>query len=244
MSTESKPVEDRWENLKGFVARWHRPLESGDGYPESEIAAEQQLGRSLPLAIREFYALVGKFSTIVDREAHLIPLSSLEVRSFWDTCEGEDEWQAESLQSEYPVCMLLYNENQYLYSWAIREADLDEVDPPICIEDADHLFGGEAFIETGVPFSTFALLMIAWETIARLPYDGRVSEERGDADAIAHRVLVPVAEGYLPLPQKARFYQGESVLVCTMDGEWFTIAGKDQAALGALLQAIEEQMHE
>ena len=52
--------EDRFAELKAFIAEWFRPLEPGDGCTEDEIiAAETRLGFRLPTPLREWYLMAG-----------------------------------------------------------------------------------------------------------------------------------------------------------------------------------------
>lgn len=69
--------KDRWSLLTDFAAEWHSPLQEGDGYSAAELdAAEQRLGLKLPLALREWYRLMGRRKDIVAMQSSHAKLSS------------------------------------------------------------------------------------------------------------------------------------------------------------------------
>lgn len=105
----------RWDRVASFVARWHgRPLALGDGYRESELrAAEKRLGFRLPVALREWYQLVGRRSDVTDNPDFAVPPDRLRVR------DG---------------VLVVYDEAQSVVGWGIDEAHLSDEDPPVVVE--------------------------------------------------------------------------------------------------------------
>jgi hypothetical protein len=109
----------RWRRLTGFVRKWYaRPLGDGDGNTLEEIAAaEARLGTTLPIAVREWYRLVG-----------------CRVRQVQDAPVGLKKLP--SLRDEDDGMIVLYVENQSVVRWGFRAADAIEIDPPGYVSDA------------------------------------------------------------------------------------------------------------
>jgi hypothetical protein len=94
-----------------IIAGILRPLTAADGNAEAEItAAEERLHLKLPAALKPLYELTGTFDELHSAYDRLIPLSELAV------VDG---------------LLVLYEENQGVVLWGIREQDLDTPDPPV-----------------------------------------------------------------------------------------------------------------
>ncbi|MEO3975064.1 SMI1/KNR4 family protein [Streptomyces sp. CAU 1734] len=114
----ARGVADRggaWDFIRGFAAHWVRPLESGDGWAESDLAAaEERLGVALPAALREAYLLFGRRSDLTDHQDILLAPAELYV-------------------DRAKEALVFRHENQGAASWGLLLGDLREDDPPVFI---------------------------------------------------------------------------------------------------------------
>lgn len=134
-------MSDRWQNLKGFIAEWYRPLTAVDGLPLEQIeVAEKQVGFRLPEALRELYQLIGANADLTGQQNYLLAPEDLEI---------EDEY------------VWIWNENQNVWGFGIEEEDLNVPDPPMQF----YMDGEWDESESGKPLSEIALLMIAMDLI-------------------------------------------------------------------------------
>ncbi|MGO4462589.1 SMI1/KNR4 family protein [Streptomyces sp. M-16] len=116
--TDGLPDRERaWAFIRDFAASWGGSSAEGHGTPMAELAAvEAELGFSLPAALREFYALVGGRSDLVDNQDPLLPPAELFVH---DGGGG---------------VLVFRSENQGCAFWGVRLRDLDQDDPPVFVE--------------------------------------------------------------------------------------------------------------
>jgi len=114
----------RWEKLSAFVAQWHGPLGEEAGYSAEELkAVEQELGIAFPEALREWYALAGRWYYGLQVQDYQLELDELDVD------EG---------------ILVFQVENQEVCVWSVHEADFAQPDPPVYDEEneavqAEHL---------------------------------------------------------------------------------------------------------
>jgi hypothetical protein len=63
---EARPA--RWTLLVELIAEWYRPVGTGDGYDKEALTdCQTRTGISLPLAMREWYASVGRMADVWNR---------------------------------------------------------------------------------------------------------------------------------------------------------------------------------
>jgi hypothetical protein len=111
----------RWRGLVGFVARFGAPLGPLGprcGQPVAVLdAAEARLGQRLPVALREWYRLIGRRPDIGgDTQDFAVPPQLLEVRG---------------------GVLGIQDENQCVHRWGVLLSDLAEDDPPIVTREDD-----------------------------------------------------------------------------------------------------------
>lgn len=123
---------ERWRRLAGFVRKWHRkPLGREDGCPEEELErAEERLGRPLPLALREWFLLVGRRPDVTDRRARSITPAELK-EEFVVYVDRPLEWSVRQLRADDPPVVLSVDGarpvevaplSRFLLMMALREA--------------------------------------------------------------------------------------------------------------------------
>jgi hypothetical protein len=213
---------DRWQNLKSFIAEYYRPLTPVDGVPVERVeAAEKELGFRLPEALRELYMLIGANEDLTGQENYLTPLDDLEI---------EDGY------------LWVWNENQGVWFYAIAEAELASSDPPtqfIMDEELDESESGKLLSDT-------ALLMVALDLIMAGTFSAYGSagpmifpSSGGPYDIYEGKLNEILGRGELsPYPVLAanRFFVVEGVLAQS-DGDGLRILAPDKPAL---LQAMNK----
>ncbi|MFK0153280.1 SMI1/KNR4 family protein [Streptomyces sp. NPDC090493] len=113
-------VSDRdraWTFIRSFPAAWGEPLVEDAVSLTAELArTEATLGRSLPVALHEVYALVGTRPDLVANQDPLLPPHEMFVH---DECGG---------------VLVFRSENQGCAFWGVRLTDLDQDDPPVLVQ--------------------------------------------------------------------------------------------------------------
>ena len=138
--------KDRWSLLTDFVAEWYSPLQEDDGYSVKELdAAEQRLGLNLPLALREWYRLMGRRKDIVAMQNSLAAPEELEIM-------------------EENGVLVFYCENQQVVKWGIQESALALADPPVWLDDSGLHTTRQEPVQENNTLSEFALQMVVLET--------------------------------------------------------------------------------
>lgn len=212
MTTEPAPV-DRYAELKAFVAEWHRAIEPGDGNSEAEIVeAEARLGFRLPEALRELYALLGKYDDIVSAHNRLVYLKDLYV---------EDDW------------LIVWEENQCVSLFAIKVDDLNVPNPLVWV-----LTDGEICPQdTPFPVTQAALLMVAYETLLAGRFCGL-----GEVDNIQERDALrrqAVPSPY-PILTGHEIFHLDTHLVCFAGGNAVWLATKNAADLETAVEKWQQ----
>ena len=190
--------EDRWSLLTDFVAEWHTPLQEGDGYSVAELdVAEQQLGLKLPLALREWYRLVGRRKDIIAMQNFLASPEELEIM---------DE----------SGLLVFYCENQQVVEWGIQPSDIGLPDPSVWLDNSGlHDTQQEPILENGT-LSEFALQMVVLETRFN-----PVNEVFQALNRVAPKTFGKVERSFVPLgfpdwhwpSYPTRFYGADDLLI-------------------------------
>ncbi|MBB6051677.1 SMI1/KNR4 family protein [Armatimonas rosea] len=210
-----------WKTAFSLVEPWlGAPLTPEEGLSAMELdALNQELGRPLPALVRAWYGAVGKCERLYHpgSQLHLTPYTQLEWCSLWDDLEGEG---LAGEEADYPRRLILYDENQYLYSWVVLESDSHLANPPVYIEDADGVLGSEyLLLPSTAYFSDFAAQALAFELVTSADHPLELDTPTPLADAA--RLFSPVADEPLVHPQELRFWFTDSILAATMDDTWF-----------------------
>jgi hypothetical protein len=214
--------EDRWKNLKNFVAEWYRPLTEADGLPLEQIeAAEKSLGFRLPDALRELYQLIGGNKDLTGRQNYLTKIEDLQI---------EDGY------------LWVWDENQGVWVYGIAENDLTLSDPPTQL-----LMDGECVeSESGKPLSDLALVMIALDLVMagehsalgsagpRFGIDPSVPYDK--YEGIINEMLSRGKPSPYPILAENRFFIVEGVLALP-DSNGLFIAAPDRQTL---LEAVNK----
>lgn len=213
--------EDRWSLLQDFIAEWHGPLESNDGYSEAEIdAAEQRLGLKLPLALRELYQLAGRWEDVfVATQNFLVSPEELEVE------EGLLEF---------------YCENQGNVHWGIKPDDLQLLDPPVYLNDSGLHDEPQEAIRENETLSEFVLQMVVCDTTVALDRSIAKKDTGGQMVArIKHDYIrFDFSEWHWP-GRPVDFYGTEDTLAIISAGEWINVAANTHAAYNAAKELLE-----
>lgn len=102
-----------WEFAKEFAASWATPLSLGDGFVPAEVCrAEERLGRRVPVALHEAYALFGRRSDLVAHHNPLLPPDEL-------------------LLDPSGQLLVFRSENQGCAGWCVPLDQLSADDPPV-----------------------------------------------------------------------------------------------------------------
>ncbi|WP_431678107.1 hypothetical protein [Kitasatospora sp. KL5] len=178
--------------VERFAAHLGAPIESGDGFPEEELAAaEQRLGFALPGAMREWYSRFGRRWDLF--HALRYPYSPEDL---WAE-EGVLVWQTEKL---------------FWYACGIPLDRLSETDPPVVTdvgEDDEWSAHADRFslacIELLMSQNTLCGDVGGW-TRERLPGDAEYLER--------HFTAVPSLYGPEASGGLYRWFTDRDVLVC------------------------------
>ncbi|GGX63829.1 SMI1/KNR4 family protein [Streptomyces fructofermentans] len=114
----ARGVGDRgqaWTFIRDYAADWLSPIEDGDGWPESELAAaEERLGVRLPAVLREAYALFGRRRDLVGNHDRLLAPAALHL-------------------DEAGRTLVFRHENQGAATWGVPLGDPRDDDPAVFI---------------------------------------------------------------------------------------------------------------
>jgi hypothetical protein len=108
-------MELDWSEQSSHIRTLFHPWQPGDGYDEATIrATEVRLGLRLPITLRNFNRAWGRRKDLAKLAYPLLAPDYLEVRE-------------ETLQ--------FWVENQAILYWGIPRAAVEEVDPPVVVDD-------------------------------------------------------------------------------------------------------------
>lgn len=195
--------------LDALLAKWFRA--PTDGIPTPDLAvAEERLGRSLPVALREWYARYGARTDVWSRQDRLLKPCELKV--------------------ERDV-LIFAIENQGVVTWGIRLEDLKSDDPPVFVSDQN---GKDWLIESPTTSAfaiQYALMNVKW-------CGGKHSANGEGTDgafaAIAESYpRIPVAEMHWPTPPTC-FYGNDEIIIETNGDTWIWATAQTQEALAQL----------
>ena len=207
--------EDRWSLLTDFVAEWHMPLQAGDGYSPKELdAAEQRLGLTLPLALREWYRLIGRREDITSMQNFLVSPEGL----------GIHKWNG---------LLVFQCENQQVAEWGFQEADLGLADPPVWLDDSGLHDTQQEPVQENNMLSEFVLQIVVLDTM----FNPKVFQARG---RVTPQINESVEQNFvsLGLPDwhwpsyPTQFYGGDDILVQSfIEGDlWLQVTARSLAA--------------
>jgi hypothetical protein len=214
---------DRWSIVRQVFADWRTPLAPADGLPSERIdAGERGLGAAFPAALREWYAMAGNRDDLAGRGNHLIPPEGLAVRE-------EDDM------------VVFYHENQCVYWWALRRADLSLEDPPVFVSEA----GDDDWVREDPTVSQFFLQMTLLETQFTAPFtaNAEISPELIEVIGREYEDL-GLAWWHWPAYPGRRF-AGKDLLIST-DGPtrsgkgWIWLAAKTRQARENAMRVLDK----
>lgn len=183
----------QWSRVVSFVSKWFdRGLEPADGLPWDRIAeAEASAGIGLPLALREWFALLGGRPGLLMGMAEPVSLSRLRIHdgqlTFCRGHQGIGEWliRAEDLHLDDPVVYLdldignLKQEGQltdYLLSLLLYQVGFVYTPPE----------GLGTFVQRRIRWDQAACMAIVRAHYARVPLPSLHQGTYGDGDTIIH----------------------------------------------------------
>lgn len=201
----------RWERLVGFIRVWgDRPFTEADGEAPDRIAhAEAKLGRMLPLAVREWYELVGRRLDVSGR-SHGFPLTALALDGL--------------RVDENDGLLVLCDECQGVFSWGVAPGHMALVDPPVVArawEGGDHVIVNTTVSE----FFLFIALFLKANDRDLYGY------MRDGVEAIAHtwpRSSLPA--WWWGDPEAFTLFGDADTLICWDSTGHVSIAGRTDAA--------------
>jgi hypothetical protein len=209
---------ERWRLLEALINEWFEPLRSTDGYSATELAPYQE---SMPLALREFYALAGRRRDIWSRNDFLLAPSELQL-------EGDIE--------------CVYIENQAVAKWGIHRDHLAHVDPPVFEVDTGAGFlDEEKFCLANSSISEFALQLLLYNTTCSKRLWGSMAVF-GTATALEtiYSRYERVALTIWRFPQR-EFYEAPGAMIqVEIDTDWVLISARTEESYVALARMLTE----
>ena len=121
LATLSDDRHQRWRWVEEFIELWHEPLTRASGYTEEELdAVEYELNSSLPAALREWYALAGKWLDLLFLDLDIHFRSPQDI--FEKDIDFEETFIVLDQRSEGSF-------RQYAPHWGLRQKEMDQEDP-------------------------------------------------------------------------------------------------------------------
>jgi hypothetical protein len=212
---ELAEVEDRagaWRFIRGFAAAWATPLTEADGWDDPALdAAETRLGVTLPVAVREAYALFGRRT---------------------DLTGNQDEFLEPKQLHLHDGLLVFRDENQGAARWGVR---LDGPDPAVFIRpdlDDEDAEDWEPWLES---FSLACVEIVLSESLhaEERPADYREADE-GDLEVLERYARLPLPEyppGQLP---GTRWFAGPDALIREDQRAWITVRARTEEALAVV----------
>ena len=200
--------EGRWNVLKTFFRGWYGEIGPTDGYTEQSIrAAEERLKLTLPAALREWYALAGKRTTVWSCQDRFLPPDQLRMENHK---------------------LVIYVENQGVVSWAVQLDDLASDDPPVFVTDPRD---SETWIEESRAISIFALsqmlLGVKFSESTRYAANGQATDASLAVIARSYERLCFPDLNWPPSP--TRIYGGLDLVLETDGDTWIWVSGRSSA---------------
>ncbi|GAA0371516.1 hypothetical protein NE235_29700 [Actinoallomurus spadix] len=198
-----------WRFIRGFAAAWATPLTDADGWDDAALdAAEARLGITLPVAVREAYALFGRRTDLTSNQDELLEPKQLHV------LDG---------------LLVFREEDQGAARWGVR---LDGPDPAVFIrpdlEDAD--------AERWEPWLDSFSVACVEIVLAESPHAAEELADYREADEDDLEVLERYAR--LPLPEYpsgqlpgTRWFAGLDVIIREDARSWITVRARTEEAL-------------
>jgi hypothetical protein len=220
--------EDRhraWDFVRGFIAAWHRPLATSDGWSPlelqttfEEVTARFPTVNRLPTALVETYALVGRRRDLTSNQDRLLAPNELRLDH-----SGE--------------VLIVRRENQGCAQWGIRLADLSHDDPPVVMQVAGSEHGWRPYADR---WSHACVEMVLFESLwtrAELSFDVELDDY---TMAAVEQRFAPLAVPALPhwtLPE-VRWFAGPDVLLRDEARTWLWVRTRHHRALDSARQAL------
>ncbi|MCO5997638.1 hypothetical protein [Actinoallomurus rhizosphaericola] len=216
---------DAWDFLRHFAARWAVPLDERSGCGDEELAAaERRLGLSLPPAMREGYALLGKRDDLTSSQ---------------DTLLGPERLHLD----ETGRALVFRVENQSVVRWAIAVDDLQMADPPV-------IFQSDVPCSAPEPWRPFlGRFSLAWIEMVLTEYllgdHGHYDNRESDTEALETlehhytRLAIPDYPMWAdPQGPPIRWFWGPDVLIRDDGRAWLWAAARTPQALQAVRRAV------
>jgi uncharacterized protein (TIGR02996 family) len=209
---------ERWRLVEEFIEVWYRPLRAGDGYSEAELAgAEGRLGRKLPVALREWYALAGKRADVWSKLDGLLP--------------------PEKVNFHESRLLLVHRDCLAWELWGIRPEELGEVDPPIF-----EAYSGAQSSPTTTAFAIQAMLLEALSAKGVLRLSGGRLPEEALRKAPGDRLSKCELPGRYRSDPQYYFYEGVGLVLVTDGVQGANVAARGEEALGQLGEELLERL--
>jgi uncharacterized protein (TIGR02996 family) len=208
----------RWRLVEEFIDVWYGSLKEGDGVPEQELdAAERRLGRKLPAALREWYALAGNRPDIWSRQDRFVIPPSLKFDTTTDT-------------------LIIRLENQACERWGIPVRDLDRADPPVI-----HLSEPSRRSPTVTAFAAQVLLYEAkfYRRVIWAGMDAFTPDLEAEIAAKYARCELPT-DYWAATP--LQFYEGTDLILENHQVHWLYVAARTEAAYLQLDVRLRRQL--
>jgi uncharacterized protein (TIGR02996 family) len=209
----------RWRLVEEFIDVWYRPLSTGDGYSEEELAAaESRLGCRLPPALREWYALSGKRRDVWSKQDHFQAPSQLHFHE-----DGSS--------------LIIRGENQWCEMWGIRARDLELEDPPV-YELLDPA-------RASLTLTAFAIAVMMYE----VKFASGILAAGGQVpDQLTRREVRPLRRCQLPsrywVGSPVHFYEDTDIIVETEGHEWVYVTARAAEAFEQLGEEFRSHLEQ
>jgi hypothetical protein len=203
-----------WEFVRRFMGAWMTPLGDGDGCTDAELdAASDRLGRSLPVALREAYRLLGRRPDLTNGQDKLL---------------APHQWEL-----EHGDLLVYRRENQNCAVWAVDLADPAQADPPTLYREIDQ-GDWRPFLSR---FSDACVEMVLSEAVLGGAVELSLDRQPDDAslailESTYRRLDFPEYELWAaPDGPSVRWFAGPAVLLCDHAQTWLWVQARTPEAI-------------
>jgi hypothetical protein len=225
MVTARRGRRDAWEFLRRFTEQWATRLDELSGCGDQELtAAEHRLGLTLPAALREGYALLGRRDDLTSNQDVLLRPDQL----YFD---------------ETGRALIFRVENQAVAHWGVAVEDLRLADPPV-------IYKPDAPYSAPEPWRPFLdRFSLAWVEMVLSEYAFGASDHLDNRESgpvavglLEHHYTRLAMPDYpmwaAPQAPPIRWFSGRDVLIRDDSREWMWVAARTPEALQGVRQAI------
>ncbi|MFF0205876.1 SMI1/KNR4 family protein [Streptomyces sp. NPDC005017] len=218
---------DAWAFIRDFAASWSTPLSLTDGLTSVDVQrAEDRLGLSLPVALREAYALFGRRRDLVAQQNPFLEPDELLLDP-----SGE--------------LLVFRSENQGCAGWGVALADLSREDPPVVLfsDRLPRSSNRSPFLDR---MSLACVETVLSEAVTARWAHGRACQATSEVVACLQEEFSPVAlppypAWFDPMGPPVRWFSAPGLLLCLepgSEGTELVVTGRTETDLQRATEAI------